>query len=90
MVIKIYDYLPLESDRYTQVNEKDFDKVKETVVKWPETVYSNGYTTDRRGGSNLTVGEIVELGKTLKMYGGPVTKVSIKDPNENKLYFCEY
>lgn len=88
--MKIYEYIPTNSDRYETFKEVSFEDVKDTVVKWPETYYTNQHTSKYRGGSNLTIGEIVELGRQLKMYGGKAQKVSIKDSSENKIYVYEY
>lgn len=88
--MKVYEYIPTNSGHYEIFKEVSFEDVKDIFVKWPESCYSNPYDTKWRGGSNLTIGEIVEFGKTLKIIGGFPKKVSIRDANENKLYVYEY
>lgn len=85
MIVK--KILPINNESFEEVK---FEDVKNIVINHPLTSYFNRYTSENRGGSNLTIGEIVDCGRTLTMFGGKPESVSIVDTNSNKIYTYEY
>lgn len=72
--------------KITSENIKDY---RDKIIHAPQQHLSNAYTTADVGGSNLTIGEMVDKAKTTNLYGGCPTSMTVKDNSEATLYLID-
>lgn len=70
----------------TSENIKDYS---DKIIHTPQQHLSNDYTTENVGGSNLTIGDMVDNAKTTKLYGGCPKRLTVKDNSEATLYLID-
>ena len=77
------------NQRIVKIASENIKDYRDKIIHNPQQHLSNAYTTEDVGGSNLTIGEMVDKAKTTKLFGGCPTRLTVKDDSDATLYVID-